>query len=38
LTTAVGIVLITGGSWLAARSPARVPVEAPQARSAEAAA
>jgi drug/metabolite transporter (DMT)-like permease len=37
-TTALGIVLILGGSWLAARSPARVPVEAPQARSAEVAA
>jgi drug/metabolite transporter (DMT)-like permease len=35
-TTAVGIVLILGGSWLAARSPARVPVEAPQPRGAEA--
>ena len=35
-TTALGIVLIVGGSWLAAKSPARVPVEAPQARSAEA--
>jgi drug/metabolite transporter (DMT)-like permease len=34
--TALGIVLIIGGSWLAARSPARAPVEAPQARSAEA--
>jgi drug/metabolite transporter (DMT)-like permease len=38
LTTALGIVLIVGGSWLAAKSPARVPVEAPQARRAEAAA
>ena len=38
VTTALGIVLILGGSWLAARSPARAPVEAPQARSAEAAA
>jgi drug/metabolite transporter (DMT)-like permease len=28
LTTAAGIVLILGGSWLAAKSPARVPVEA----------
>lgn len=37
-TTAVGIVLIVGGSWLAAKSPARVPVEAAQARQAEAAA
>lgn len=37
-TTALGIVLITGGSWLAAKSPARAPVEAPQARQAEAAA
>ena len=37
-TTALGIVLIVGGSWLAAKSPARAPVEAPQARSAEAAA
>jgi drug/metabolite transporter (DMT)-like permease len=27
-TTAAGIVLILGGSWLAAKSPARVPVEA----------
>jgi drug/metabolite transporter (DMT)-like permease len=26
-TTAVGVVLIVGGSWLAARAPARVPVE-----------
>src|SRR3954454_324360 len=38
ITTALGIVLIVGGSWLAARAPARAPVEAPQARSAEAAA
>jgi drug/metabolite transporter (DMT)-like permease len=38
VTTALGIVLIVGGSWLAAKSPARAPVEAPQARSAEAAA
>jgi drug/metabolite transporter (DMT)-like permease len=36
--TAVGIVLIIGGSWLAAKAPARAPVEAPQARQAEAAA
>jgi drug/metabolite transporter (DMT)-like permease len=36
VTTALGIVLIIGGSWLAARAPARVPVEAPQARSVEA--
>src|SRR3954471_11829984 len=35
LTTALGIVLILGGSWLAAKSPARAPVEAPQARQAE---
>jgi drug/metabolite transporter (DMT)-like permease len=34
--TAAGIVLITGGSWLAARSPSRVPVEAPAARQASA--
>jgi drug/metabolite transporter (DMT)-like permease len=33
VTTAVGIVLIVGGSWLAARAPARAPVEAPQARA-----
>ena len=32
VTTAVGIVLIVGGSWLAARAPARAPAEAPQAR------
>jgi drug/metabolite transporter (DMT)-like permease len=38
VATALGIVLITGGSWLAAKSPARAPVEAPQARRAEAAA
>ena len=38
VTTALGIVLIIGGSWLAARAPARVSVEAPQARGAEAAA
>ncbi|MEA2493518.1 MAG: hypothetical protein QOJ29_1429 [Thermoleophilaceae bacterium] len=31
VTTAIGIVLIIGGSWLAARAPARVPVEAPAA-------
>jgi drug/metabolite transporter (DMT)-like permease len=37
-TTALGIVLIVGGSWLAARAPARVPVEAAQARQAEVAA
>jgi drug/metabolite transporter (DMT)-like permease len=36
--TAVGIVLILGGSWLAAKAPARAPVEASQARQAEAAA
>jgi drug/metabolite transporter (DMT)-like permease len=34
--TAVGIVLIVGGSWLAAKAPARVAVEAPQSRQAEA--
>jgi drug/metabolite transporter (DMT)-like permease len=38
VSTAIGIVLIVGGSWLAAKSPARTPVEAPQARQAEAAA
>lgn len=38
VATAVGVVLITGGSWLAAKAPARVPVEAPQARQAELAA
>ena len=32
VATALGIVLIIGGSWLAARSPARVPVEAAPAR------
>jgi drug/metabolite transporter (DMT)-like permease len=32
VATAVGIVLIVGGSWLAARAPARAPAEAPQAR------
>jgi drug/metabolite transporter (DMT)-like permease len=37
-TTALGIVLIVGGSWLAARAPARVPVEAAPARQAEVAA
>jgi drug/metabolite transporter (DMT)-like permease len=36
--TAIGVVLIVGGSWLAAKSPSRVPVEAPQSRQAEAAA
>jgi drug/metabolite transporter (DMT)-like permease len=35
VATAAGIVLITGGSWLAARAPARVPVEAAQTRQAE---
>jgi drug/metabolite transporter (DMT)-like permease len=34
--TAVGIVLIVGGSWLAAKAPARVAVEAPPSRQAEA--
>jgi drug/metabolite transporter (DMT)-like permease len=29
VATAIGIVLIVGGSWLAARAPARAPVEAP---------
>ena len=38
VATALGIVLISGGSWLAAKSPARTPVEAPQARQAEVAA
>jgi drug/metabolite transporter (DMT)-like permease len=33
-TTAIGIVLIVGGSWLAAKAPARAPVEAPAARAA----
>jgi hypothetical protein len=33
VATALGIVLITGGSWLAARSPARVPVEAASVRA-----
>jgi drug/metabolite transporter (DMT)-like permease len=37
-TTALGIVLIVGGSWLAAKAPARVAVDAPQSRQAEAAA
>jgi drug/metabolite transporter (DMT)-like permease len=37
-TTALGIVLIVGGSWLAARAPARVAVEAAQVRRVEAAA
>jgi drug/metabolite transporter (DMT)-like permease len=32
IATALGIVLIIGGSWLAARSPARVPVEAAPVR------
>jgi drug/metabolite transporter (DMT)-like permease len=32
VATAAGIVLIVGGSWLAARAPARAAVEAPQAR------
>jgi drug/metabolite transporter (DMT)-like permease len=32
LTTAIGIVLIVGGSWLAARAPARAPADAPAAR------
>ncbi len=32
VTTALGIVLIVGGSWLAAKAPARVVVEAPAAR------
>src|SRR6476469_5163749 len=31
VTTALGIVLIVGGSWLAAKAPARVPVEAASA-------
>jgi drug/metabolite transporter (DMT)-like permease len=35
-TTALGIVLIVGGSWLAAKAPARVAVDAPQSRQAEA--
>jgi drug/metabolite transporter (DMT)-like permease len=33
VTTALGIVLIVGGSWLAARAPARVPVEAAASRA-----
>src|SRR3954454_8136784 len=33
ITTALGIVLIVGGSWLAAKAPARAPGEAPQARA-----
>jgi drug/metabolite transporter (DMT)-like permease len=33
VATAAGIVLITGGSWLAARSPARVPVEPASVRA-----
>lgn len=33
VTTAIGIVLIVGGSWLAAKAPARVPVEAAAART-----
>lgn len=33
VTTALGIVLILGGSWLAAKAPARAPVEAPAARA-----
>jgi probable blue pigment (indigoidine) exporter len=33
VTTAIGIVLIVGGSWLAARAPARTPVDAPAART-----
>jgi drug/metabolite transporter (DMT)-like permease len=36
VVTALGIVLIVGGSWLAAKAPARVAVEAPQSRQAEA--
>src|SRR4051812_18277160 len=36
-TTALGVILIVGGSWLAARAPARVPVEVePAAAPAEA--
>jgi drug/metabolite transporter (DMT)-like permease len=38
VTTALGVVLIVGGSWLAARAPARAPVEASPARQVEAAA
>lgn len=33
VTTAIGIVLIIGGSWMIARAPARVPVEAAAARA-----
>jgi drug/metabolite transporter (DMT)-like permease len=33
VTTALGVVLIVGGSWLAARAPARVPVEAAAANA-----
>jgi drug/metabolite transporter (DMT)-like permease len=33
IATAAGIVMILGGSWLAARSPARAAVEAPAARA-----
>jgi drug/metabolite transporter (DMT)-like permease len=33
ITTALGIVLIVGGSWLAAKAPARAPVEASAARA-----
>jgi drug/metabolite transporter (DMT)-like permease len=33
LTTVLGIVLIVGGSWLAAKAPARAPVDAPAARA-----
>jgi drug/metabolite transporter (DMT)-like permease len=33
VATAVGIVLILGGSWLAAKSPARAPIDAAQARA-----
>jgi drug/metabolite transporter (DMT)-like permease len=32
VTTAIGIVLIVGGSWLAAKAPARAPAEAAAAR------
>jgi len=32
VTTAIGIVLIVGGSWLAAKAPARAPAEAPATR------
>lgn len=34
VATALGIVLIVGGSWLAAKAPSRAPVEAPAARAA----